>query len=129
MLQLDMPRMQVHQAVKRLVQDAIVHALVASVLSSCVRACVARVVAALGVQVWLLTGKQPLHEHCHSVVTEEVFKEPLLLLRLELANRNAVDVRNLDLLGANLDALDVLELSQSSSLSHVLLHLADVFDE
>jgi len=72
LLQLDMACVQIHQAVQRLVQDAIIHALTTS-LGCRIRTCVARIVAALGVQVRLLVGKQPLDEHCHSVVAEEVF--------------------------------------------------------
>ena len=47
----------------------------------------------------------------HSLIGEEVFKQFLFLLGLKLTYVNTVDIWYLDLIGLNLYAFNVLELS------------------
>jgi hypothetical protein len=63
----------------------------------------------------------------HSLIREEVFKQFLFLLGLKLTYVNTVDIWDLDLIGLNLYAFNILELSQCPPLPHIFLHLIDVF--
>ena len=53
--------MKIHQAVKWLVQDSVVHTLVASILCGRVWSCITGIVAALIVEWVLLSGKEALN--------------------------------------------------------------------
>jgi hypothetical protein len=65
----------------------------------------------------------------YSLIREEVFKQFLFLLGLKLTYVNTVDIWDLDLIGLNLYAFNILELSECPPLSHIFLHLLDMLNE
>ena len=64
--------MKIHQALKWLVQDSVVHTLVASILCGRVWSCITGIVAALIVERVLLSGKEALNYSRDSLITEKV---------------------------------------------------------
>jgi len=64
-----------------------------------------------------------------AIISKEGLNQTLLFLGFEGTYVNAVDIWDLYLVGAYLNAFNVFQLIQSSSLTHILFHNSDMFNE
>lgn len=123
LLQLDVLRVQVHQALQWLIQDAIIHTLAVVVHSACILGSRVgsggtRIVTAILLHLFfhdyllvlLLRSKDSRNDYSNSIISKEVFKQFLLFLWFELTDVDAVDIRYLNLISPDLNAFDVFEL-------------------
>ena len=77
----------------------------------------------------LLCGEDSSNHDGDPVISEKAFEKAFLLLGFELADVDRIDVRDFNLVRPDLDALNVLKLSECPPLSHVLLHAAHMLYE
>lgn len=77
----------------------------------------------------LLCGEDSSHHNGYSVISEKALQKAFLLLGFELADVDRIDVRDFNLVRPDLDALNVLKLSECPPLSHILLHASNMLNE
>lgn len=76
-----------------------------------------------------MSSENPSDSLRRPIIVKEVFYKTLLFLNFELRDVNTIDIRDFNLISLDLNALDVLQLSQGSSLSQVLLHLSNMLNK
>lgn len=76
-----------------------------------------------------LRCEYPSDDNDNSFICEKVLKEFLLILWFKLADIDAIDVWDFNLLSLDFDALDVFQLSERPPLPHIFLHLSYMLQE
>lgn len=77
----------------------------------------------------LLSSHNSSDYGCDPLISKEVLKNSLLLLRLKLADVDATQVGDVYLIGPYLMRFNILQLCECLPLPQVLFHLIDAFNE